>query len=129
VIVVDASVIVWLLAEWERSKGPRLLATDDVWVAPSHLDLEVLNALRRYVALKRLTLQRAEMALAHFVKLPIGRYQLSPMLGRIWALKENLTPYDAAYVALAETLRSELLTRDARLASTPGHRARIVLAQ
>ncbi len=126
-IVVDASVVVWLLAERESVQDHAQLVSQEVWVAPAHVDLEVLSALRRYVALKRLSTQRAEVALADFMRLRIGRYKLSPMLDRIWELRDNLSPYDAAYVALAETLRSELLTRDARLAAAPGHRARIVL--
>lgn len=127
-IVVDASVIVWLLAERESSKD-HILSSQDIWAAPSHLDLEVLSALRRYVALKRMTPLRAENALDDFVHLRIERYEPSFMLKRIWELKENLSPYDAAYVALAETLRSDLLTRDAKLATASGHRAKIVLVQ
>ena len=125
-IVVDASVIVWLLAERESSKVHRTSRLRTITgPRPAHLDLEVLSALRRYVALKRMTLQRAEAWLcADFVSLRIERYELLSMLDRIWELKENLTPYDAAYVALAETLRSQLLTRDVRLAAAPGHRAR-----
>lgn len=50
------------------------------------------------------------------------------MLPRIWELRNNLTAYDAAYVALAEALEAPLLTRDRRLAAAAGHRARIELA-
>jgi predicted nucleic acid-binding protein len=129
VIVVDASAVVWTLVEWERSHGTSRLTSGEGWVAPSHIDLEVLNALRRYVFLKRLTHQQAEVALAAYVNLPIQRYELPPLLDRIWALRENLTAYDAAYVALAETLESELLTRDAKLAGARGLRVRIVLVR
>ena len=41
------------------------------------------------------------------------------MLPRIWALKENLTAYDAVYVALAEVLHATLLTTDRRMAAAP----------
>jgi predicted nucleic acid-binding protein len=42
-------------------------------------------------------------------------------------LRHNLTAYDAIYVALAEALDAPLVTRDAFLAASPGHRARIEL--
>jgi predicted nucleic acid-binding protein len=44
---------------------------------------------------------------------------------RVWSLRDNLTAYDAAYVALAEALDAPLLTRDRRMASAPGLRARL----
>ena len=53
------------------------------------------------------------------------RYSHHPYLPRIWTLRNNLTAYDAAYVALAESLDAPLLTRDLKLAATPGNRARI----
>ncbi len=51
----------------------------------------------------------------------------TPLMERIWALGENLTAYDAAYVALAEALDAPLVTMDARLAQVPGHRAAVEL--
>jgi predicted nucleic acid-binding protein len=48
-------------------------------------------------------------------------------LPRIWDLRNNLTAYDASYVALAEALDAPLLTRDRRLAGAAGHRAQIEL--
>ena len=48
-------------------------------------------------------------------------------LPRVWDLRNNLTAYDAIYVALAEVLDAPLLTRDKRLAASPGHHARIEL--
>ena len=57
---------------------------------------------------------------------PINRYPHEPLLQRIWALRTNLTAYDASYVALAEALDATLLTRDEGIASAPGHCARVV---
>ena len=65
------------------------------------------------------------MALSDLADFPLHRYGHEFMLPRIWELRDNLTAYDAAYVALAEALDAPLLTRDARLAAAPGHRARI----
>ena len=57
--------------------------------------------------------------------LPVQLYPHSPLAPRIWELRHNITPYDAAYVALAEVLEAPLFTRDRKLAKTKGHRARI----
>jgi predicted nucleic acid-binding protein len=65
--------------------------------------------------------------LADLADLPLRRYPHDLLLSRIWALRHNLTAYDAAYVALAEALDAVLLTRDKRLASAAGHQARIDL--
>lgn len=43
----------------------------------------------------------------------------------MWELRHNLSAYDAAFVALAEQLGAALVTRDARTAAPPGHRASI----
>jgi predicted nucleic acid-binding protein len=55
------------------------------------------------------------------------RYPHAPLVPRIWELKENLTAYDAAYVALAEALDAPLVTMDERLARAPGIRAAVEL--
>ena len=57
--------------------------------------------------------------------LPITRFDHEPLLERVWALKDNLTAYDATYVALAEALDAPLITRDKKLAAAPGHQATI----
>src|SRR5437762_407797 len=68
---------------------------------------------------------RPRLALELFARFPITRYSHEPLLPRIWILRENLTAYDAAYVALSEGLRATLVTRDSRLADAPGHRAEV----
>ena len=79
-IVIDASVVVWLLARRESPVGTDLLAFRETWAAPSHIDLEVLSALRRYVALGRMTAGRADNAVEDFASMPVERYEPSPML-------------------------------------------------
>lgn len=69
--------------------------------------------------------ERSEQALEDLADLPLNRYPHDIFLPRIWALRRNLTAYDAAYLALAEALDAPLITRDAALARAPGHRARI----
>jgi predicted nucleic acid-binding protein len=70
---------------------------------------------------------RARMALDIFSKFPITRYSHESLVPRIWALRSNLTAYDAAYVALAEGLGATMLTCDEQLANAPGNRANIEL--
>ena len=86
--------------------------------APHLIDLEVLSALRRVVASGDATAGRGDEAVADFLDIPIERYSHDVLAPRIWQLRENISPYDAAYVALAESLTAEpvpLLTADARL--------------
>lgn len=59
--------------------------------------------------------------------LRLTRYSHTPLVARIWELRNNLTAYDAAYVALAEALDAPLVTTDAKLARASGHRARVEL--
>jgi len=66
--------------------------------------------------------ERARQAFADLADLPIVRVPHADMLPRIWELRDNVTPYDAAYVALAEALNAPLLTADARFAAAPGPR-------
>jgi len=93
--------------------------------APHLIDLEVAQVLRRYARDGLIDDQRARQALDDLAALPLIRYPHDVLIGRIWELRHNLTAYDAAYVALAEILPAVLITRDARLGSARGHRARI----
>lgn len=112
-------------AEPGRWVADRLLATDNVG-APHHIDLEVLSALRRLVARREIPRSKALEALRGLFELGIVRYDLTSLLERIWHLRDRLTPYDAAYVVLAEKLAVPLVTVDQRLGRAGGHRAEIV---
>jgi predicted nucleic acid-binding protein len=128
VLVVDASVLAPALADdgpdgdaaRERLRGQTL-------VAPELIDLETTSVIRRQSRAGQLDLRRAGLALADLVELPLRRAPHRPLLARCWELRENLTAYDAAYVALAEVLAIVLLTADARLAKAPGSRCEIEL--
>ena len=102
-----------------------MLGGDDTLHAPHLLDLEVAQVVRRYVAAGDIGPRRGKEALTDLADLPLERYAHAPFVDRIWELRDNLTAYDAAYVALAEALEATLITRDARLAGAPGHGARV----
>jgi predicted nucleic acid-binding protein len=128
-IVLDASALVELLlgTELGRSVGARI-ADPALGLHTPHLaDVEVTQALRRYAREGSLPADSAAAALAELRSLDLERHSHEPLLDRVWALRANLTAYDAVYVALAEALAAPLLTCDARLARAPGLRARVEL--
>ncbi len=100
----------------ERREGQLLLA-------PHLIDVEFLHVMRRMVARGQLAPARADLVRADFSGLRITRYPHTLLLDRMWDLRDNLTSYDAAFVALSEALDAPLVTTDARLAASPGHRA------
>ena len=117
-IVLDASVVIEVLLQTDDgiAIADRLLAAEDTLHAPHLIDVEVSQVLRRFVSRGELPAGRAQQALEVLSVFPLARYGHEPLLDRIWALRENLTAYDAAYVALADGLRATLVTRDRRLA-------------
>ena len=128
--MLDASAVLEVLlrtAAAAKIEG-RIFAPGETLHAPHVLDLEVCQVLRRYCAAGELDQERGRQALADLADLPIFRYAHAVFLPRIWELRENVTAYDAAYLALAEVLPAPLLTRDRRLASAPGHRAAVEVA-
>ena len=92
---------------------------------PHLFDVEVLHVLRRHSLSGTLSERREHLALKRLHATRLSRYSHTAFLDRIWELKNNLTAYDAAYVALAETLNAPLVTTDARLARAPGIRAEV----
>ena len=128
-IVVDASALLEVLLNASAAPkiAERLFGGNDTLHAPHVLELEVVQVLRRYNLSGQMDAERSEEALQDLADLPLNRYPHDVFAFRIWALRQNLTAYDAAYVALAEALGAPLITRDAALARAAGHRARIEL--
>jgi len=87
--------------------------------APELIDLELTSVFRGLTRAKKLTVRRAEDALVDLAALPLERAAHRHLIQRCWELRGNLTPYDAAYVALAELLAVSLITADRRLAQAP----------
>ncbi len=128
-IVLDASALVELLLGTARGRQiAELVADPSIGLHVPHLaDVEVAQALRRYVREGALEADVARSALEDLADLDLERHPHEPLLQRIWELRQNLTAYDAAYVALAEALDARLLTCDRRLARAPGLAARVEL--
>lgn len=128
-IVVDASAVVeWLLRTPVGQKiNRRIYLHGESLHAPHLLDLEVTQVLRREVREQRVSLVRAGEAIRDLMLLNIRRYSHTRLLPSIWHYRRTLSAYDAAYVALAETLGATLITRDSRLAAARGHSAKIEL--
>ncbi len=125
-LVVDTSAVIDALAgRFPQADLIARLSTDGDLHAPHLLDVEVLHALRRLVATGSLTEDRAADARADFDDMAIIRYPHQPLADRVWALRHNLSAYDATFIALAEALEVPLVTCDARMAAAPGHQARI----
>ncbi len=94
---------------------------------PHLLDVEVTQVIRRYAARGEISAESGRAALDDLAGFPLQRYPHAFLLPRVWDLRNNVTAYDAVYVALAEALDAPLLTRDARLAAAAGHHAKIEL--
>lgn len=126
VLVIDASVLAVALVDdghegglvRSRLRGERL-------TAPALIDLEVTSAWRGLVRAGHLASARAESAVDDLRARPLQRVQHAPLLPRCWELRDNLTIYDAVYVALAEALGITLLTGDVRLSRAAGPRCTV----
>ena len=128
-IVVDASALLEALLRTPAARAveERLFEPRQTLHAPHLLDIEVAQVIRRYAAKGEIDSERGRAALADLADFPVRRYPHDFLLPRIWDLRNNLTAYDAVYVALAEALDATLLTRDQRLAAAAGHHARVEL--
>jgi predicted nucleic acid-binding protein len=127
VIVVDTSALLAAVVGRPHSEFLRERILREELHAPHLLDIEFLHALRGLVARKELSLSRAEEAREDMYDFGILRYPHAPLADRVWELRDALSAYDAAFIALAEALGSPLITCDGRLARAKGHAARIEL--
>lgn len=129
-MVLDASAVVELLLGSQRgeavTEAVREAGAESRLHAPDLMDVEVAQVFRRHSARGVLPEARAAAALELLQRLPVTRHPSRILLPRVWALRENLTAYDGAYIALAEALAAPLLTCDGRLARAPGHGASVV---
>lgn len=128
-IVIDASALLEALLRTPAAREVEkwLFDPGQTLHAPHLLDVEIAQVIRRYAAIGEIDSERGRAALDDLADFPLHRYPHDFLLPRVWELRNNLTAYDAVYVALAEALDALLLTRDRRLAAALGHGARIRL--
>lgn len=126
-IVFDASAVYDAISDLEIGRQARLAMLEAEIAAPHLIDLELISTCRRKVLHGELTEQAAVRQLDRVQRVPIARFAHEPLAARIWQLRENLTPYDASYVALAEALRGPLYTSDSKIADAPGIRCEVRL--
>lgn len=127
-VVADASVLVDALIR-RGSRGDwaaEAIAANVVLAAPHVVDVEVLSAIRRLASRNVIPGEDGQRAVRAFANLRIRRFPVTGLLDRLWDLRAALSPYDAAYVALAEALDLRLLTTDTRLARSHGHGVDVV---
>lgn len=126
-IVVDASALLEFLLQTPLGTRveARLLRDHDEFHSPHLIDVEVTQGLRRLVRTGEVSADRAAEAIEDLVDLDLHRHAHLDLLTRSWKLRDNVTAYDAMYVALAEALDATVVTCDAPLAKAPGHRAHI----
>jgi predicted nucleic acid-binding protein len=126
VIVIDTSALVeYLTGRDARAGAVRAGFAGESLAAPHAIDLECVSSLRGLTLGKKLPQHEAQRALRAFRKLRIERYPHQALLPRIWELRDNMWPYDAAYVALAEQLQARLVTIDGKFTRVPGLRCTV----
>ena len=128
-MVLDASGAVELLLNTEagRRLAVRLSDESEFVHAPHLIDVEIAQVLRRYVRHGTLDEGFGARALERWRELGVERYSHEPLLDRVWQLRDNISAYDAVYVALAEALSMVLVTGDRKLIGAPGVNAAIEL--
>jgi predicted nucleic acid-binding protein len=127
VIVVDASALLEFLLQTPLGTRieARLFREEGELHAPHLVDVEVVEGLRRLVRMGEISPGRAEEAIADLADLDLHRHPHLDFLSRAWKLRDNISAYDAMYVALAQAIEAPIVTCDRPLAQAPGHRARI----
>lgn len=128
-LVVDASVLAPAIVD-AGTDGDTIRARlrGEAIAGPDLLRIEVLAVIRKSLIAGALTATQADDAVEDLLDLPVSVFPSAPLLRRAWALRDNVTAYDACYLALAEALDCTLLTADAHLANAPGTTCDVELA-
>lgn len=127
-LVVDASVLAPAIVD-AGADGTTIRGRlrGETIAGPDLLRIEVLAVIRKRRIDGSLTADQADVAVDDLLDLPLSMFPAAPLLRRAWELRDNLTAYDACYIALAEALDCPLLTADARLANAPGNSCAVEL--
>lgn len=126
-IVVDASVLVNMLlyADERGERARHLLVRDPQWTAPEHWRVEVFSAARGLTLGHKVSAEQAAWAVQQLPELAVDTVPVSSLLPDMWSMRDRVSGYDAAYVALARQRRLTLVTADRRLASTAAAYCRV----
>lgn len=125
-IVIDASAAV--LGLLNDGDARAMLSTSSM-LCPHLADSEVAHALRAQVLRGEVTAEDASQALDAWRRLGIERVGVRGLLSRIWELRDNVSAYDATYVAVAEALEAPLVTADGRLSRASGPRCTVTIVR
>jgi predicted nucleic acid-binding protein len=129
-VVVDTSALLPALLDVGSSgQAARAALSAPDLIAPTLIDVEVLHALRGRVRGGKVEPRVAVQAIADLRRIPMERCEILPLLERVWELRDNVTAYDATYVALAEAFDAVLVTGDERLSKATGPRCRFQVVQ
>ena len=126
-VVADASAIVEYLLRTSAAGRIGIIiedATTDVHV-PALCDVEVAASIRRALLQRRITVERAEEAVADYLDLPLLRHGHERLIAQILRRRANFTAYDATYVTLAEELSADLLSADRPLLRAVARHTRV----
>jgi predicted nucleic acid-binding protein len=127
VIVADASAIGDVLLDNRHALAIRAVLVEHSTVhAPEHFHVEVISLLRSHALRGELGERRRAQALSTLGELRVVRYSVSELSDAVWELRDRLSAYDAAYLALARRLGLSLLTRDGGLAKAARAEGRLV---
>ncbi|MFI0978117.1 type II toxin-antitoxin system VapC family toxin [Streptomyces sp. NPDC021093] len=125
-IVVDSSFLVSVLIDaGPTGKACAARLSGEELVAPELIDLEVLSVLKRLLRSGKLPREKADRAAGELPAFPVRRASCQGLVPRLWELRDNFTPYDATYIALAEQLGATLVTGDGKFRTAPGKRCAV----
>ena len=129
-LIIDASMVVSALVDSGRDgRWAEALLVSDSLAAPHLLSAEASNILRRSALAGAISPEQASLAHADLLDLRVELFPYAPFASRIWELRENVTCYDAWYVAVAEALSAPLATLDIRLTKAPGPHCRFLVSE
>lgn len=125
--VFDASALIPLIVAMPEQRQAIDAAAGVDIVVPHIADAEVLHALRGFWLGGRIDQAGLVVAAADLEAMPVTRFGMGGLHQRVLQLRQNLSAYDATYVALAEALELELVTYDRAMATAPGIRCDVIL--
>lgn len=117
-IVIDASALLDALQQEPLFDNLKMVMEQHELIAPDHLDIECLHALRKLERLGQISQNQALGIIDTLRNIACIKFSVQPIMTEIWSLRQNFTAYDAAYVAIALDTNSKLITHDLKLAKS-----------